>query len=117
MSTALHAITPVDGRYASKTEALSQYFSEFALIKYRVRVEIEYFIALCKSDIAQLADVDPASFEPLRDLYRNFDTADAQKIKDIEKVTNHDVKAVEYSSKRLLKVWGFRNSKNSYTLD
>jgi adenylosuccinate lyase len=79
MSTALHAITPVDGRYASKTEALSQYFSEFALIKYRVRVEIEYFIALCKSDIAQLADVDPASFEPLRDLYRNFDTADAQK--------------------------------------
>ena len=96
MSTALHAITPVDGRYASKTEALSQYFSEFALIKYRVRVEIEYFIALCKSDIAQLADVDPASFEPLRDLYRNFDTADAQKIKDIEKVTNHDVKAVEY---------------------
>jgi len=96
MSTALHAITPVDGRYASKTEALSQYFSEFALIKYRVRVEIEYFIALCKSDIAQLAEVDPASFEPLRDLYRNFDTADAQKIKDIEKVTNHDVKAVEY---------------------
>ena len=96
MSTALHAITPVDGRYASKTEALSQYFSEFALIKYRVRVEIEYFIALCKSDIAQLADVNPASFEPLRDLYRNFDTADAQKIKDIEKVTNHDVKAVEY---------------------
>jgi len=96
MSTALHAITPVDGRYASKTEALSQYFSEFALIKYRVRVEIEYFIALCESELPQLAGVDTSNFEPLRDLYRNFSTEDAQKIKDIEKVTNHDVKAVEY---------------------
>jgi len=96
MSTALHAITPVDGRYASKTEALSQYFSEFALIKYRVRVEIEYFIALCESGLPQLSGVDAATFEPLRDLYRNFSTEDAQKIKDIEKVTNHDVKAVEY---------------------
>jgi len=96
MSTALHAITPIDGRYASKTEALSQYFSEFALIKYRVRVEIEYFIALCESGLPQLATVNPDRFEPLRDLYRNFTTEDAQKIKDIEKVTNHDVKAVEY---------------------
>lgn len=96
MSTALHAITPVDGRYASKTEALSQYFSEFALIKYRVRVEIEYFIALCESELPQLAGVGASNFEPLRDLYRNFSTEDAQKIKDIEKVTNHDVKAVEY---------------------
>ena len=84
MSTALHAITPIDGRYASKTEALSTYFSEFALIRYRVRVEIEYFIALCQSDLPQLKEVSTTSFEPLRDLYRNFTTEDAQKIKDIE---------------------------------
>jgi len=96
MSTALHAITPVDGRYASKTAELTHYFSEFALIKYRVRVEIEYFIALCETGVEQLADVDSDLFEPLRDIYRNFQTEDAQKIKDIEKVTNHDVKAVEY---------------------
>ena len=96
MSTALHAITPVDGRYASKTAELTHYFSEFALIKYRVRVEIEYFIALCETDVEQLAGVDSDLFEPLRDIYRNFQTEDAQKIKDIEKVTNHDVKAVEY---------------------
>ncbi|REJ63173.1 MAG: adenylosuccinate lyase [Bacteroidetes bacterium] len=96
MSTALHAITPVDGRYASKTAELTHYFSEFALIKYRVRVEIEYFIALCETGVEQLAGVDSDLFEPLRDIYRNFQTEDAQKIKDIEKVTNHDVKAVEY---------------------
>ena len=96
MSTALHAITPVDGRYASKTAELTHYFSEFALIKYRVRVEIEYFIALCETGVEQLAGVDSDVFEPLRDIYRNFQTEDAQKIKDIEKVTNHDVKAVEY---------------------
>ena len=96
MSTALHAITPVDGRYASKTAELTHYFSEFALIKYRVRVEIEYFIALCETGVEQLSGVDSELFEPLRDIYRNFQTEDAQKIKDIEKVTNHDVKAVEY---------------------
>ena len=96
MSTALHAITPVDGRYASKTAELTHYFSEFALIKYRVRVEIEYFIALCETGVEQLSGVDSDLFEPLRDIYRNFQTDDAQKIKDIEKVTNHDVKAVEY---------------------
>ena len=96
MSTALHAITPVDGRYASKTAELTHYFSEFALIKYRVRVEIEYFIALCETGVEQLKGVDSDLFEPLRDIYRNFQTEDAQKIKDIEKVTNHDVKAVEY---------------------
>lgn len=96
MSTALHAITPVDGRYASKTAELTHYFSEFALIKYRVRVEIEYFIALCETGVEQLAGVDSDVFEPLRNIYRNFQTEDAQKIKDIEKVTNHDVKAVEY---------------------
>ena len=96
MSTALHAITPVDGRYASKTAELTHYFSEFALIKYRVRVEIEYFIALCETGVEQLSGVDSDLFEPLRDIYRNFQTEDAQNIKDIEKVTNHDVKAVEY---------------------
>lgn len=96
MSTALHAITPVDGRYASKTSELTHYFSEFALIKYRVRVEIEYFIALCETGVEQLSGVDASFFESLRDIYRNFQTEDAQKIKDIEKVTNHDVKAVEY---------------------
>ena len=96
MSTALHAITPVDGRYASKTAELTHYFSEFALIKYRVRVEIEYFIALCETGVEQLSGVDSDLFEPLRYIYRNFQTEDAQKIKDIEKVTNHDVKAVEY---------------------
>ena len=96
MSHALHAIAPVDGRYASKTQALSPYFSEFALIKYRVRVEIEYFIALCESDLPQLAGVDHSLFGQLRAIYENFTSDDAQKIKDIEKVTNHDVKAVEY---------------------
>ena len=106
MSTALHAITPVDGRYASKTEALSQYFSEFALIKYRVRVEIEYFIALCESDLPQLNGVDHQHFNALRGLYKNFTTADAQKIKDIEKVTNHDVKAVEYFIKEAFEALG-----------
>ena len=96
MSTALHAISPIDGRYASKTSDLTQYFSEFALIKYRVRVEVEYFIALCEKGITQLRGVHPDSYESLRNLYLNFSTEDAQRIKDIEKVTNHDVKAVEY---------------------
>ncbi|MEC8458736.1 MAG: adenylosuccinate lyase [Bacteroidota bacterium] len=96
MSTALHAISPIDGRYSSKTSDLAQYFSEFALIKYRVRVEVEYFIALCEKGITQLSGVHPDSFESLRNLYLNFSMEDAQKIKDIEKVTNHDVKAVEY---------------------
>lgn len=106
MSTALHAITPVDGRYASKTEALSQYFSEYALIKYRVRVEIEYFIALCESDLPQLKGVSGDQFPALRTIYQNFSTEDAQKIKDIEKVTNHDVKAVEYFIKEAFENMG-----------
>lgn len=96
MSHALHAISPVDGRYASKTEALVTYFSEFALIKYRVRVEVEYFIALCESNLPQLSSVNADVFPALRNLYLNFTAANAQAIKDIEKVTNHDVKAVEY---------------------
>ena len=93
---ALTAISPIDGRYRSKTESLAGYFSEYALIRYRVRVEIEYFITLCELPLPQLAAVDHNLFEPLRDIYRNFTEQDAQRVKDIEKVTNHDVKAVEY---------------------
>ena len=92
----LTAISPIDGRYRSKTEALAAYFSEYALIRYRVRVEIEYFITLCELPLPQLATFDKNLFETLRDIYRNFSEEDAQRVKDIEKVTNHDVKAVEY---------------------
>jgi len=92
----LTAISPVDGRYRGKTEALAEYFSEFALIRYRVRVEVEYFIALCQLHLPQLRGVTSSIIEQLRDIYRNFSEADAARIKDIESVTNHDVKAVEY---------------------
>ena len=92
----LTAISPIDGRYRGKTEALAEYFSEYALIRYRVRVEIEYFISLCELPLPQLEAFDHSLFEPLRDIYRLFTEADAQRVKDIEKVTNHDVKAVEY---------------------
>ncbi|MEQ3656886.1 MAG: adenylosuccinate lyase [Dokdonia sp.] len=92
----LQAISPIDGRYASKTDTLIPFFSEEALIKYRVKVEIEYFIALCELPLPQLESVDKHSFIALREIYSEFTTADAQAIKDIEKVTNHDVKAVEY---------------------
>ncbi|MCD7974167.1 MAG: adenylosuccinate lyase [Candidatus Azobacteroides sp.] len=94
--TTLTAISPVDGRYRSKTEELGNFFSEFALIRYRVQVEIEYFIALCEIPLPQLKAVDKSVFEKLRTVYRNFSTEDAQQIKNIESVTNHDVKAVEY---------------------
>ena len=97
---ALNAISPIDGRYSSKTQSLSSYFSEEALIKYRVRVEIEYFIALCEIPLKQLSSFDSSKFEELRKIYRDFTTADAQEIKEIEKVTNHDVKAVEYFIKK-----------------
>lgn len=92
----LTAVSPIDGRYHGKTEQLAEYFSEYALIGYRVKVEIEYFIALCELPLPQLADADHDKFEQLRDIYRNFSVEDAQRVKDIEKVTNHDVKAVEY---------------------
>ena len=92
----LTAISPIDGRYRSKTEPLAGYFSEFALIRYRIRVEIEYFITLCELPLPQLASFDKGLFESLRDIYRSFDEMSAQRVKDIEKVTNHDVKAVEY---------------------
>lgn len=92
----LTAISPIDGRYRSRTKLLSNYFSEFALIKYRVKVEIEYFIALCQYPLPQLKDIDTKVFPALREVVENFSESDALKIKDIEKVTNHDVKAVEY---------------------
>ena len=92
----LTAVSPIDGRYRGKTEPLAEYFSEYALIRYRVRVEIEYFIALCELPLPQLQDFDHQLFETLRDIYRQFTPADAQRVKDIEQVTNHDVKAVEY---------------------
>lgn len=92
----LTAISPIDGRYRGKTEALANYYSEFALIRYRVKVEIEYFITLCELPLPQLASFDHALFERLRDIYRNLDENEAQRVKDIEKITNHDVKAVEY---------------------
>lgn len=92
----LTAISPVDGRYREKTEKLADYFSEYALIRYRVRVEIEYFIALCELPLPQLAAFDHGKFEALRSIYKDFGEAEAQRVKEIEKVTNHDVKAVEY---------------------
>jgi len=94
--TELNAISPIDGRYRNKTYSLSQYFSEEALIKYRVLVEIEYFISLCEIPLPQLKTVDASVFESLRNLYKNFSADDAKAIKEIEKTTNHDVKAVEY---------------------
>ena len=93
---ALTAVSPVDGRYHGKTEVLANYFSEYALVKYRVRVEIEYFIALCELPLPQLAGFDHTQFETLRNIYRNFTVEDARRVKEIESVTNHDVKAVEY---------------------
>ncbi|TFV94457.1 adenylosuccinate lyase [Algoriphagus kandeliae] len=93
---ALTAVSSVDGRYASKTEPLRAYFSEFALIKYRVHVEVEYFIALCELPLPQLAGFDTDLFSALRNIVKNFSLVDAQSIKETEKITNHDVKAVEY---------------------
>ncbi|MEL0652243.1 adenylosuccinate lyase [Algibacter sp. TI.3.09] len=94
--SALNAISPIDGRYRSKVNELAPYFSEEALIKYRVLVEIEYFIALCEIPLPQLESVDKAVFDNLRGIYKNFSSEDALAIKKIESVTNHDVKAVEY---------------------
>ncbi|MDC6389510.1 adenylosuccinate lyase [Maribacter sp. PR1] len=96
----LNAISPIDGRYRNKIEKLAPYFSEEALIKYRVRVEIEYFIALCEIPLPQLSSFDTSKFSVLRDIYENFDARDASDIKEIEKTTNHDVKAVEYFIKK-----------------
>ena len=107
----LTAVSPIDGRYHSKTESLAPYFSEYALIRYRVNVEVEYFIALCEIPLPQLEGVAPKMKEKLRDIYRNFSVDDAQRIKDIESVTNHDVKAVEYFLKEQFDALGLEQYK------
>ncbi len=107
----LTAISPIDGRYRSKCDVLADYFSEFALIRYRVMVEVEYFIALCELPLPQLSDVDRSTFEKLRDLYRDFSEKDALKVKEIEKTTNHDVKAVEYLIKSKMDELGLERHK------
>ena len=109
--TELNAVSPIDGRYRSKTESLSAYFSEEALIKYRVLVEIEYFIALCELPLPQLSGVANTQFELLRALYKNFSTDDALWIKEQEKITNHDVKAVEYFIKDKFEALGLSKYK------
>tara|TARA_R110000850_G_scaffold150497_1_gene273147 strand:+ start:40596 stop:41939 length:1344 start_codon:yes stop_codon:yes gene_type:complete len=110
-TNALQAISPIDGRYQSKTQSLIPFYSEEALIKYRVLVEIEYFIALCELPLPQLESFNSTHFSALREMYQHFTTADAQKIKDIEKVTNHDVKAVEYFIKEKFDALGLQEFK------
>ncbi len=107
----LTAISPVDGRYRNKCERLADYFSEYALIRYRVRVEVEYFIALCRIPLPQLKGVDAAKFDALREIYRHFTVADAERIKEIENTTNHDVKAVEYFLKERFDALGLQDFK------
>jgi adenylosuccinate lyase len=107
----LDAISPIDGRYSSKTKSLNRYFSEHALIKYRVRVEIEYFIALCELPLPQLKDVDKSLYPSLRSIYLDLTIKDAEHIKSIEKVTNHDVKAVEYFIKERMDLLNLKTSK------
>ncbi|MHA6247241.1 adenylosuccinate lyase [Pontibacter sp. CAU 1760] len=109
--TSLTAISPVDGRYRRNTADLSAYFSEFGLIRYRVLVEVEYFIALCELPLPQLQHVDKATFPRLREIYGQFSEADALSIKETEKVTNHDVKAVEYFLKEKFDALGLGDSK------
>ncbi len=104
--TSLTAISPIDGRYRNKIEVLENYYSEYALIRYRVKVEIEYFIALCRLPLPQLKGIDSALFPELRKIYNEFSVDDAQRVKDIESVTNHDVKAVEYFIKEKFDVLG-----------
>ena len=111
MITPLTAVSPIDGRYHSKTQQLSQYFSEYALIRYRVKVEVEYFIALCSIPLPQLKDVDPACFASLRAIYENLTEDEAQRVKDIEAITNHDVKAVEYFLKERFDELGLQQFK------
>ncbi|MBN2487360.1 MAG: adenylosuccinate lyase [Bacteroidales bacterium] len=107
----LTAVSPIDGRYRNKTEELSSYFSEFGLIKYRVRVEIEYFIALCMFKLPQLSGFDKNNFDALRNIYTNFSLADANEVKEFEKQTNHDVKAVEYFIKKKFDQLGMQQYK------
>ena len=121
----LNAISPIDGRYRKQVDTLGSYFSEAALIRYRVRVEIEYFIALCELPLPQLEKFDKTLYPQLRKIYQDFTNAEAQEVKDIEKITNHDVKAVEYFIKRGFDNlgiqddsmhWEYRIIKNLYIL-
>lgn len=109
--TSLTAVSPIDGRYRSKTEKLGSFFSEEALINYRVRVEIEYFIALCEIPLPQLKEFDHNQFPKLREIYKSFSSTDALAIKEIEKTTNHDVKAVEYFIKEKFDALGLQSFK------
>ncbi|WNM18336.1 adenylosuccinate lyase [Flavobacterium capsici] len=109
--TSLNAISPIDGRYRKKTQALAPFFSEEALIKYRVQVEVEYFIALCEANLPQLASISNSVFDDLRKIYTEFSTEDALWIKETEKVTNHDVKAVEYFIKEKFETLGLSQYK------
>lgn len=109
--TELNAISPIDGRYRSKTQSLAPYFSEEALIKYRVLVEVEYFIALCNANLPQLSNVNPTVFDALRKMYTHFSTEDALWIKETEKTTNHDVKAIEYFIKSKFDALGLQDFK------
>lgn len=111
MQNSLMSISPIDGRYANKTDLLQDYFSEYALIKYRVKVEIEYFISLCEIPLPQLADFDSSLFPSLRVIYTHFSLEDASRIKDIENTTNHDVKAVEYFIKEKFDALGIAKYK------
>ena len=110
-SNSLLAISPIDGRYFGKTKQYREYFSEYALIRYRVRVEVEYFIALCELPLPQLSDVNSSVFDSLRAIYKEFSVEDAERIKEIEKTTNHDVKAVEYFLKEKFDVPGLSEHK------
>lgn len=107
----LSALSPIDGRYRRLTKEMAPYLSEFGLIKYRVRIEVEYFIALCELPLPQLSEVDKSSFDSLRAIYHNFTEADASRIKEIEKTTNHDVKAVEYLLKEKFDEMGLERFK------
>ena len=109
--TTLNAISPIDGRYRKATKPLAEFFSEEALIKYRVLVEVEYFISLCENDLPQLKNVSSTVFESLRNIYKNFSTEDALWIKETEKTTNHDVKAVEYFIKEKFETLGLSQFK------
>lgn len=109
--TKLTAISPIDGRYRNSCEVLADYFSEYALIRYRILVEVEYFIALYELPLPQLKDVDSDVFDKLRDIYRDFSETDAEKVKEIEKTTNHDVKAVEYFIKEKMDALGLAHHK------
>ncbi len=111
MLNTLTAISPVDGRYRKATERLADYFSEQALIRYRIRVEVEYFIALCELPLPQLSGVDRAALEALRTLYTDFSPADAARVKEIEVTTNHDVKAIEYILKEKMDALGLAEFK------